>query len=221
MEANRDVDPLSHTETVNRFFFGEEIMTHKAKWIALTACCILAMATSSKLMASVSAVGTISDTPITSGTDMGDYNYTIDLTNTGSQSIDFLWFAWTPGQDYLYSTPLSASAPTGWTTNILPVGGGSGASIQFSSTSMSIASGKSLDFSFISADTPSMVYSDSSYWFPGTPVGTSVVYNGAAFSTPSDTIVVTPTPEPASVALLGLAAAVLPFRWLTRRRFVG
>ena len=29
-------------------------MTHKAKWIALTACGILAMATSSKLMASVS-----------------------------------------------------------------------------------------------------------------------------------------------------------------------
>ncbi|MGC8559099.1 MAG: hypothetical protein ACP5O1_00285 [Phycisphaerae bacterium] len=196
-------------------------MTTKGKWIALTAVGLFAMATSSKLMASVSATGTISDTPITSGADMGDYNYTIELTNTGSQSIDFLWFAWTPGQDYLYSTPLSASAPAGWTTNILSVGGGSGASIQFSSTTMSIASGNSLDFSFISADIPSMVYSDSSYWFPGKPVGTSVVYNGAAFSTPSDTIVVTPTPEPASLGLLGLGSALLPFVRFARRRVVG
>lgn len=191
------------------------------RFVSAAVASLLSLTLAPAAFASFSGSGTISGSAISSGTNAGDYNYTIDLTNTGTQSIDFLWFAWTPGQDYLYSTPVSASAPAGWTTNILPVGGGSGASIQFSSTTMSIASGSSLDFSFISKDTPSMVFSGSSYWFPGKPVGTSVLYNGAAFSTPSDTIVVTPTPEPAALGLLaaGSVAALSVISRAKRRAF--
>lgn len=184
-------------------------MMNQRHALASLAAGLLALAMSPAAFANVAATGTISGSPIATGANTGDYNYTIDLTNTGSQSIDFLWFAWTPGQDYLFSTPVSASAPSGWTTNILPAGGGSGASIQFNSSTMSIASGNSLDFSFITADAPSLVYSQSSHWFPGTPVGTSFVYNAAPFTTPSDMIVVTPTPEPASMGLLAIGAAAL------------
>ncbi len=168
----------------------------------------LALAAAPTAFASFSGSGTISGSLISSGTNAGDYNYTIDLTNTGTQSINFLWFAWTPGQDYLYSTPVAASAPSGWSTNILPAGGGSGASIQFDSSTNSIAAGGSLDFSFITADTPSMVYSQSSHWFPGKPVGTSVLYNAGEFSSPSDTIVITPTPEPAALGLLAVGGVL-------------
>jgi len=188
--------------------FWEFVMLKLSILLSSVTVVALPLAMASTAMASFSGVGTISGSLISSGANAGDYNYSIDLTNTGTQSIDFLWFAWTPGQDHLYSTPISASAPTGWSTTILPAGGGSGASIQFHSSTMSIAAGSSLDFSFITADSPSLVYSNSSYWFPGKPVGTSVLYNGGAFSTPSDTIVVTPTPEPAASGLLAIGSLV-------------
>ena len=123
----------------------------------------------------VLAGSTISSTEIgTSGT----YNYTLTLTAlSGSSAIESFWFAWTPGNFFLQSTPTEITGDNGWT------GAGDSGSIQFTGGTP-ITAGNTVTFTFVSPITPDEMTAD---------VGTasSVVYPGAinfSGASPNETI---------------------------------
>ncbi|HXR08676.1 MAG TPA: PEP-CTERM sorting domain-containing protein [Candidatus Acidoferrum sp.] len=146
----------------------------------------------------VLADSTISGTEIgTSGT----YDYTLTLTAlTGSAPIQSYWFAWTPGNFFLQSTPTSITGNDGWT------GIGNGGSIEFVGGT-AITPGNTVTFNFDSTITPSQMNTDV-----GPP--SSVVYPGAinfSGSSPNETIGVESVPEPSVTVLFALGAAVLGY----------
>lgn len=142
----------------------------------------------------------------------GTFDYTITLNNSASSSagIQTFWYAWTPSGDYLPSSPSLVTPPTGWTDAITHFGAGDGWGIEFSTTSAAnaVAPGQFLDFNFESIDTPTDLAGNSPF-YPGTPVGRSVVYEGAAFTLPSATIDVQSVPEPTALGLFAVASLVL------------
>ena len=146
------------------------------------------------LMATINASGVISSTAAGAG-----FNYTINLTNASSSNsgIGTFWFAWVPGEDFLATSPISVSPPAGWTANITNMGPGDGFAIQFlaNSPANDVQPGRSLSFSFTSADSPASV-NGNSVFFPGTPVGTSFVYPAGPFSDAGHQFVVTPASSP-------------------------
>ncbi|MEJ0000750.1 MAG: hypothetical protein WDO13_17225 [Verrucomicrobiota bacterium] len=48
----------------------------------------------------------------------GDFDYTIKLTNTGTNNLETFWFSWTPAGDFMPVSPTSVVSPTDWTANI-------------------------------------------------------------------------------------------------------
>jgi len=170
--------------------------------------------------AQIAATGTISATPAGGGS----FDYTITLHNSASStaSIESFWYSWIPGQFYLPSAPTSTAfpLPLGWSAGAVTVAPNQ-SSIQFS-TSLAIyalAPGSSYSFTYASMDSPATEFGNSPA-FPSTPVGTSVVYQGGFLSAVSDTFVVQPAPEPATLALLGVGSlgllAVVRRRKLSR-----
>jgi hypothetical protein len=146
-------------------------------------------------------------------TSPGVYSYSITLNNIGTTTIGTFWFAWVPGDGFLFSTPISVSSPAGWTdteTN-------SGSAIRWT-TSTPIAAGHSLSgFDFVSTDTPAELLGPVSPPSPGAgdPSTTSFVYIAAPFGDPGDKFAATEaTPEPSSVALtlMGVGLAVIAGR---------
>jgi hypothetical protein len=160
--------------------------------------------TATTSQAQITATGTIS----AAAAGGGSYDYTITLHNSASStaSIEGLWYAWIPGAFYLPSAPTSLAfpLPPGWTANAVTVAPNE-SSIQFS-TSLAIyalAPGSSYSFTYASMDTPAQEFGNATTYPPGTPpVGTSVAYQGGFLVSPSDTFVVTPAPEPSTIALL-------------------
>jgi hypothetical protein len=160
--------------------------------------------------AAIVASGALSSTP-----DGGDYSYTIALTNSSQSTspIGTFWFAWAPGQDYLATMPISVNAPAGWTYQINSGGSGGGSndgySIEFTASDASddIQPGSSLNFSFISADTPASVEGNSIY-YSGIPVGTSSVYEGAAINDGGTPFVVSAPVTLASIAVTPASSSV-------------
>ena len=151
------------------------------------------------------------------------YTYDLSLTNTSTDgsTVGTFWFAWIPHQSYLATNPITVSAPTGWADgpDSQSVGGAlgeKGASIEFQAggSGSYLAAGNTLKgFSFTTPDSPSSVFGDSIY-FPGTPVLTSQVYHAGPFSDTFNGIngyqfLVQVVPEPAPVALMGVAAGAL------------
>lgn len=165
---------------------------------------------------SISALGQLTDVAAGGGL----YNYTLTMHNgAGSTSpIGSFWYAWIPGQFYLPTAPSNLQAPNGWTAGVVTLGGAS--SIQYiASTSASyIQPGSALTFGFSSTDTPAVLAGNAPN-FPGTPIGTTVVYAAGLFSLPSETMVVTSVPEPGASALfLSGVAGLLLFSRANRRR---
>ncbi len=113
------------------------------------------------------------------------YQYAVTLTDSAAapattvNQVGTFWFAWVPGADYLDTKPLSVTAPTGWTDQIIHAGPSDGFSIQWVASSNAIQAGKSLGgFSFTSADTPAQVFGASKF-YPSANVNTAFVYAGA------------------------------------------
>ena len=118
-----------------------------------------------------------------------DFKYDITLTNSSQSNapIGTFWYAWVPGKDFLATSPISETAPTGWIDSITHTPGNppDGFAIQFiagnNGTTNPVEPGSSMAFSFVSADTPAMVFGNSQF-YNNPPVGTSFVYSGMPFS---------------------------------------
>ncbi len=152
-----------------------------------------------RLLANITPSAVISSTP-----DGADFDYKITLTNssTSGSGIGTFWFAWVPGEDFLATSPLSVTPPTGWTDSVTNGGTSDGYAIEFlaSAPADDVQPGSSLNFSFKSADTPTSVNGDSMF-YPGTPVETSYVYPGAPFSDSGHPFVVTAAATLKSIAV--------------------
>jgi hypothetical protein len=153
----------------------------------------------------------------------GSYNYTLTLANANSSlsSISTFWYSWVPGADFLPSSPMSVQAPAGWAYSIQ---GGpyynygyyypDGYSIEFTTTTKPLAPGSSLNFGFVSPDSPAALAGNSP-WYSGYKVGTSYVYSGIGSGNTSS-FTVQSVPEPSSLGLLVAGSACLLAGW--RRR---
>jgi hypothetical protein len=183
--------------------------------IALTLAGLLAAPAGAAGIISANAV--ISDTP-----DGADFDYTITLTNKGTDNIGTFWFAWVPGEDFMHTSPLSVTNPSGWKDRITNGGAADGFAIQWTETTAGTADitpGSSLTFKFTSADPPAQLMGNSVF-YPSTPVLTSTLYQGAPFSGDSTQFAVTfaaAVPEPSSLGL-GLVAVVGSLAWQRLRR---
>jgi len=157
--------------------------------------------------------GSLDASATISATSAGPYwDYNIALQNLGSStdSLQTFWFSWVPGEDFMPTSPLSVSPPTGWTDMITNGGPTDGFAIQFVTTSASLAPGSTLDFSFTSASSPAQIAGDSPF-YPGTPVGTFFAYQGTPFvgdsfssvATFSSAVSSVPEPSTLTLALVG------------------
>jgi hypothetical protein len=151
------------------------------------------------LLANITASAVITEAP--SG---ADFNYTITLTNSGSSTspIGTFWYAWNlPNVNYLATSPVSVTPPSGWSDQITNAGPTDGFGIEYfaNSSASYLAPGASLTFKFTSADPPSSIAGNSPF-YPGVPVNTSFVYPQGAFSDAGHEFVVAtqgfPTPTP-------------------------
>jgi hypothetical protein len=174
------------------------------------------------LLTAPAFAGNLTATGVLSAVPSGpNFDYTITLTNTsggGGDSIGTFWYSWVPGEGFLPSLPSGIVAPAGWTdmiTNGPPPS--DGYSIQFvAGAGSELAPGKSLNFDFVSADTPATLNGVSTI-HPGTPVGTSTLYQMGPFAGDSATILVASIPEPSSL-VLGLFGVLASYALLRRRR---
>jgi hypothetical protein len=144
------------------------------------------------------------------------YALTLSDDAASPSTIGTFWFAWVPGKDFMTTSPLSVSSPSGWTDTITGGGTGDGYAIQWKATSSSfdVAPGSSLSgFAFTSADSPGSVFGNSVY-FPTRPVLTSVAYSAGPFSDAGTTFApsVVSVPEPTALV------AAAPLAMLLRRR---
>jgi hypothetical protein len=159
--------------------------------------------------------GILSSTP-----DGANFDYTITLMNSSSStnSIGTFWFGWVPGKDFLATSPLSVTNPTGWTDVITHGGSTDGFAIQWVSGSSSdnVAIGGSQTFKFISADTPAQIAGFSQF-YPTFPTATSFVYSGAPFSDSGFQFTVSSVPEPSTLTL-GILALVSSYAYSRFRR---
>jgi Bacterial Ig-like domain len=110
-----------------------------------------------------------------------DYRYTISLDNTGGTAIGTFWFSWVPGEEFMATPPSNIVSPSGWTPDIVR---GAGYSIQWTTSSASLAAGNTLStFQFDSATTPAQM-SGNSIFATGVPVVRSFIYIGAPLTDP-------------------------------------
>lgn len=148
-----------------------------------------------------------------------DYTYTMTFADgpSATEPIGTIWFAWVPGKDFLPTSPLSETSPSGWTVNAITHAGASdGYAIRWEATSAAndIPIGGTLSgFSFTTTDTPSAINGNSPF-YPGTPVLTTFAYDAGPFSDAGTQFVVADTPLPRS-SYMGIA--LLPIAWLLCR----
>jgi hypothetical protein len=145
------------------------------------------------------------------------YAMTFSDAADAAKPIGTVWFAWVPGEDFLATSPISETSPSGWRVNaITHAGAADGYAIQWvaNSAASDIPIGGSLSgFGFTTTDSPSDLQGNSVF-FPGTPVLTTFAYGAGPFSDAGTEFVVTPAavPEPGTLALALLPAALLLLR---------
>lgn len=184
-----------------------------------------------QLAAIAVAAGLVAASPVQAAL-LEDPSGTITTVSTGPQNtyamtfsdaadatkpIGTVWFAWVPGEDFLATSPISETSPSGWRMNaITHAGSADGYAIQWVANSAvsDIPIGGSLSgFGFTTADSPSDLQGNSVF-FAGTPVLTTFAYSAGPFSDAGSEFVVTPAavPEPGTVALALLPTALLLLR---------
>lgn len=180
-------------------------------------CFVLALAVAAGLATSTvsssgqSATATISD--VAAGG--GNFDYTITLKNTGTQSLNSFWYGWTQSGNNLPSDPTSAANSLGWANDL------SGNSIMWENSSgTALGAGQLATFTFVSSSTLSAITTS--------PSGESVAYVGgidfsqgqAGDSTAMFSPSIAPVPEPSSLGLLIVGSFVMAvsFRSLAASR---
>jgi hypothetical protein len=166
--------------------------------------CLVAALAASPFLASAHAAIVASAT-ISAVADGPNFDYTIHLTNlaASTNNVETFWYAWVPGEDFLPTNPFDVVSPTGWTAAIthFPDVDTNGFAIQWKTTdspsAFDLTPGNSLDFKFSSADTPAQLAGISPF-YPGVPVGRSVLYEGPPFSGATLTFDVQSVPEPST-----------------------
>jgi hypothetical protein len=169
-----------------------------------------AFATQSRAAETASA--TISSTPLGGG----EFQYNMNLTDTGTTNIGTFWFSWIPGVDYMEAKPTSITFPAGWSDNITGSDNASdGNAIQYlAGASSAITPGNSGAFSFDSTETLSQLLGNSSYGNKAEET-TSFIYSQGPFSDGGFQFTVNAAvPEPSTIGLLTAGAVGL----LMRRR---
>jgi hypothetical protein len=156
-----------------------------------------------ELLANITPSAVISSAPVGSS-----FVYTITLNNSSASNsgIGTFWYAWTPGQDYLSTSPSAVTPPAGWSDQVTHAGAGDGYAIEFTANSPAndVQPGGSLNFRFQTSETPASV-NGNSIFYRGVPAGTSTVYPGAPFSDGGHGLVVMPAssaPSPSGTALV-------------------
>jgi len=137
----------------------------------------------------------------------GNFDYTLILQNTGSQSLNSFWYGWTPGVFNLPSVPTSAANSShGWVVTI------AGNSIEWQNTASApaLAAGQSDMFTFDSTSSLAAITT--------TPSGQSVAFTTdniqfnagvSGQSTPVFAPTIVAVPEPSSMGLLAAGLLVL------------
>lgn len=189
--------------------------TKPAFLAVILAVALLALAPAAKAVLLPTATGTLTET----ATGASFNTFTITLQNTSvSASIETFWFAWVPGKDFLDTTPLTVTPPSGWTDTITHGGASDGYAIEFSTSTAPLAAGGSLPgFNFTSADSLAQMSSNSNF-YPTTATTTSEVTtapNDTGTSSNPFVVTVATVPEPGVMALLAASGGVV---CLLRRR---
>jgi len=141
-----------------------------------------------------------------------DFDYTLTLVNTGTQSLNEFWYGWTGAGNNLPSDPISAANSLGWDNTI------DHNSIQWiNNYGTSLTPGSSATFTFVSTSPLSAITQP--------PAGGSVAYvcgidfsqGVAGDSTAPFTPSIVTAPEPSSMGLLAAGSLLLAFGCEIRR----
>jgi hypothetical protein len=138
----------------------------------------------------------------------GIFDYTIILKNTGSDSLEGFWYAWTQSGNNLSANISDPGSSLGWSDTELE--GNTSISWQGSSSD-ALAAGQSATFTFDSTETPTAITTS--------PSGESVAYVGtidfSQGSSGDSTPVFSPTlvtaPEPSSLGLMAAGLVAMGF----------
>ncbi len=186
--------------------------------IALAAVAAACACATAPAAASEAASATISSVELSPTS----WQYSLTLNDTGTTDLGTFWFAWVPGKDFMATAPSGITDPAGWSAITTHGSAADGFAIQWKAGAGALlAPGQSLSgFTFDSAMSPQAMMGDSPF-FPGTPVTTTFVYEGAPFSDAGVefTVQAAPTavPEPSSLALMGLGALAFVAGFARRR----
>jgi hypothetical protein len=158
-----------------------------------------------------------SATIIQTGTDGSNFDYAIQLTDTGQTTIGSWWYGWIPGYNFLASTPTVTSNPTGWTDSVIPgYAPYAGASVQWfaSGPASYIQPGGSVTFDIRTPDDLTTMTGPSPYGFGYYDSGDSYVYS-QGLEADSGGFLEVIAPEPTGISLIAVSAAFA----LKRRRW--
>jgi hypothetical protein len=147
--------------------------------IGLAAVAIACACAAAPAAASEAASATFSSTQLSPTS----WQYSLTLNDTGTTDLGTFWFAWVPGKDFMATAPSGIADPTGWTAITTHGARPTAIAIQWKAGAGALlAPGQSLSgFMFDSTMSPAEMMGDSPF-FPGTPVTTTFVYQGAPFS---------------------------------------
>jgi hypothetical protein len=174
-------------------------------------------------------------------TNLGGGNWQYDITlsnqspiNDADTTIGTFWFSWAPGQQYMEAMPTNVQAPANWQFQVTETTPQGGFGIQYvAMNSDFLTAGQSLSgFTFDSAETPTQLFSPSSF-FQNQIETTSAAYTQGPFSdttqggdvfevTPAS--VVPPTPPPGTGGNPGPTPSAVPLpasAWQTLAGLLG
>jgi hypothetical protein len=157
----------------------------------------------------------------------GNWQYNLQLDDTGTTDLGTFWFSWVPGEDFMPTSPASVTSAAGWNETVTSGGAGDGYAIQWvAGGGFALTPGESVaGFSFDSATSPTTM-AGASPFHSSEQILTSFVYIGAPLTDPGFQFQVTQvaaaTPEPATAALAFVCGGILiVMQRIRRKRLAG